>query len=89
MQHGVGDSKAFDTVYAAMCRQVGLECTVISGTRYGEARCWNMLTVDGTAYHVDLLNCSRIGSFQANSASQMYGYVWDYSAYASPAEPDA
>jgi hypothetical protein len=36
LRHGVGDSKALASVYAAMCRQANLDCRVIFGTRYGE-----------------------------------------------------
>lgn len=80
LRHGVGDSKAFATVYGAMCRQVGLDCTAISGTKDGVARYWNILQIDGITYHIDLLSCNESGEFQAMEASQMDGYVWDYSA---------
>lgn len=81
LRHGVGDSKAFATVYSAMCRQAGLDCQVVSGTRAGEARCWNLLKIDGVYYHIDLLQCSSSGGFQAYTDEDMTGYVWDYSAY--------
>lgn len=81
LRHGVGDSKAFATVYAAMCRQAGLDCQVVSGTRAGEAWYWNMLLEDGVYYHVDLLRCSSAGGFRAKTEEEMSGYVWDYSAY--------
>lgn len=81
LRHGVGDSKAFATVYAAMCRKVGLVCHVISGTRAGEAWYWNVVESDGTYYHLDLLQCSQNGGFQLLGAIQMTGYVWDYSAF--------
>lgn len=77
--HGVGDSKAFATVYAAMCRRSGLECKVVSGTRAGEARYWNMVCIDEVYYHVDLLRSG--GSFRTRTDEEMSGYVWDYSAY--------
>ena len=80
LRHGVGDSKAFATIYAAMCRQVGLNCTAISGTKDGVARYWNVLQMDDATYHIDLLSCNDSGEFQATDASQMIGYVWDYSA---------
>lgn len=77
LHHGVGDSRAFSTVYSAMCRQVELECLVVSGTRHGESRYWNIVQVDGIYYHVDLL----AGEFRLRTDAQMSGYVWDYSAY--------
>ena len=79
--HGVGDSEAFATVYQAMCRQAGLECQVISGTRNGEPRHWNLIFVDDQWLHVDLLEASAQGGFQSLESDLMQGYVWDYSAY--------
>lgn len=81
LHHGVGDSKAFATVYAAMCRQAGLDCEAISGTRSGRAWHWNVLKVDGEIYHVDLLRCLEQGQFFYKNADGMSDYVWDYSAH--------
>lgn len=79
--HGVGDSRAFATVYAAMCRRVGLECRVVSGTCNGESQFWNIICVDGVYHHLDLVNCSQNGAFHVWGDEEMSGYVWDYSAY--------
>lgn len=79
LRHGVGDSKAFATVYAAMCRRADLECLVITGTRDGEPWTWNMVCDEGTYYHLDLLGAA--GAFQELTDDEMEGYVWDYSAY--------
>ncbi len=81
LRHGVGDSRAFATVYAAMCRDAGLECMVVTGTRDGEPWVWNMICEDGFYWHVDLLRCSENGRFQNQLDADMEGYVWDYSAY--------
>ena len=79
--HGVGDSRAFATVYAAMCRAAGLECSIVTGTCSGEPRVWNIICDNGYYYHVDLLRSSEQGRFREWTDNQMYGYVWDYSAY--------
>ena len=81
LRHGVGDSKAFATVYAAMCRRAGLNCQVVSGTKDGEARFWNIVGIDQVYYHVDLLASSDAGSMIKCSDEEMSGYVWDYSAH--------
>lgn len=81
LHHGVGDSRAFATVYAAMCRAAGLECSIVTGTRSGEPWTWNMVCDNGYYYHVDLLRSSAAGRFQEQTDAHMYGYVWDYSAY--------
>lgn len=79
--HGVGDSRAFATVYAAMCRRAGLECLTVTGTHEGMPRTWNIICDNGLYYHVDLLQCSEDGRFYGCSDREMDGYVWDYSAF--------
>lgn len=81
LSHGVGDSRAFATVYAQMCREVGLECLVVVGTRNGEPWAWNMVREGEYYYHVDLLACRDTGSFREQTDDAMVNYVWDYSAY--------
>lgn len=79
--HGVGNGEAFATVYRAMCRQAGLECELISGTKNGEPWFWNLILVEDQWRHVDLLEASAQGGFMSLESDQMQGYVWDYSAY--------
>ena len=81
LRHGVGDSRAFAMVYGAMCRQVGLDCQMVSGTKNGEAWYWNVIQEEDEIYHVDLLACNEQGFFEMKTAEQMDGYVWDYSEY--------
>ncbi len=80
--HGVGDAKAFATVYSAMCRQAGLKCVTVGGTRNGEPWYWNIIQDGENYYHVDLLQCRQNSAFRARTDGEMDGYVWDYSAYA-------
>lgn len=88
LRHGVGDSRAFATVYAAMCRSAGLECRVVTGTRQGEPWTWNMVTEGENYCHVDLLRSSELGGYREWSDWEMSGYVWDYSAYPA-CDPEA
>lgn len=87
LRHGVGDSKAFATVYAAMCRTAELDCRVISGTRDGEPWTWNLICQDGVYYHVDLIRSNENGKLVLNYQKDMDGYVWDYSAYPESEPP--
>lgn len=81
LHHGVGDSRAFAVTYGAMCRQLGLDCRVVIGTREGEPRTWNMVRDGNNFYHVDLLACHDAGVYRQRLDSEMVGYVWDYSDY--------
>lgn len=81
LRHSVGDSRAFATVYAAMCRRAGLDCQVVTGTKAGEPWFWNIICEDDKYYHVDLLRSDGAGVYQKLSDWEMEGYVWDYAAY--------
>lgn len=83
LRHGVGDCRAFANVYAAMCRLAGLECQVVSGTHEGKAWWWNVIRIDDTNYHLDLLQGDQ---FVLRTEIEMSGYVWDFTAY--PAKID-
>lgn len=78
LRHGVGDSRAFATVYAAMCSKAGLECQVVTGTHNGEPWTWNIVKDEDRYCHVDLL---RGNAYREMTDSEMAGYVWDYSAF--------
>ncbi len=89
--YGVGDSKAFASVYAAMCRKAGLECLTVVGTYNGEVRYWNIVSIEGIYYHVDLLRSKEEGQFRDMTDEEMEGYVWYFPAYPTcgprPVEP--
>lgn len=81
LRHGIGDSRAFAQVYAAMCRDAGLTCMTVTGTRDGEPWTWNIILDGEEYYHVDLLRCSESGKYREHTDEEMQGYVWDYSDY--------
>lgn len=80
--HGVGDARAFAILYAAMCREAGLECQVVVGTKSGWPWYWNIVHIDGAYYHVDLLRSKSDGALRFLTDKIISeGYVWDFSAY--------
>lgn len=81
LRHGVGDSRAFATVFGAMCRNADLECLTVTGTRNAEPWTWNIVRDGDQYYHLDLTQCKEDGFFYERSDSAMTGYVWDYSAF--------
>lgn len=90
LRYGTGDSKAFATVYASLCRRMGLDCLTVSGARDGESWYWNLIQVEGEYYHLDLLHCSGEGDFQMRTDSEMKAsYVWDYDAYPVSPAPES
>ena len=81
LRYGVGDCKAFASVYAAMCQKANLPCEVVVGTRNGEAWSWNLIKLEDAYYHLDLLACNERGEFLPMTGEELSGYVWDYSMY--------
>lgn len=81
--HGEGDSRAFAVVYAAMCRQAGLECHVVTGTRDGSPWVWNAIRINGDYRYIDLIRCSQQREFHFHTQEEMTDYVWDYSAHSA------
>ena len=77
LHQGIGDSKAFATVYAAMCRQAGLSCQTVSGTRAGQKWYWNILQIGDVTYHIDLLRCRETGQFSYKTPQEMTDYIWN------------
>ena len=75
---GVGDSRAFAQVYAAMCTRIGLEAKTVSGTRAGEKHHWNLVRIDGAWYHLDLMASAQ---FRPMTDGEMADYDWDREAY--------
>jgi hypothetical protein len=88
LRQGQGDSKAFATVFAAMCREAGLGCQVVTGTRWGEAWCWNMVKDETGWHHVDIILCSQGDGLVYRADAEMEGYVWDYEAYPTSNLPE-
>ena len=88
LRHSVGDSRAFATVYAAMCRRAGLDCRVISGTWEGEPRSWNLISFGDRYYHLDLVECYQTGGYRLRFDEEMTGYVWDYAAHPQSVPPE-
>jgi hypothetical protein len=71
---GIGDSRAFSQVYAAMCRRIGLEARTVSGTKNGEPYWWNQIFLEDRWYHLDV---TASGTFAPMTDDQLSGYEWD------------
>lgn len=74
---GVGDSYSMAVVYGLLCRQVELECQVVSGTKNGEPWFWNVICLDGVWCHVDLMTDLDGGDLTLRSDQEMKNYTWD------------
>lgn len=80
--NGVGDSKAFAYTYAALCRQEGLNCLVVSDTLDGMTHYWNVVCLDGQSYQLDLIECDKLGLFSLQPEDKKAREVQAYTVVA-------
>ncbi len=87
---GIADSHSLAHIFRLLCRENGLECQVVNGTKDGEAYYWNILTLDGTACHVDLMDSWLQDDLVPRFDDEMEVYAWereDYPACPKPVDP--
>ncbi len=81
LRYGVGDSRAYARMFAAMCRNADMPCMIVTGTKNGEPWVWNIIEINGVYYHVDILREPNSQVFLRYTDEQMAGYVWDFLEY--------
>lgn len=81
---GQADSEGVALAYVEMCHQLGLECEIVYGQRAWRDACWNIVTLEGERYHVDVSACMTEGlwsGFLHSDESMWSEYRWDTAAY--------
>lgn len=77
--NGRADSEGLAMAYMAGCQALGLESTVILGRLDGEDHVWNLVTIGGMTYHVDVTGGAVfLGDDELLLSA---GYWWDTSLY--------
>ena len=76
----LASSLGFASVVYAECGQSKMTCRIIEGTRGGESRAWNCLTIDGEECYVDLMRSLELGQTELTLLTAdgllAEGYVW-------------
>ena len=95
---GEADSEGLALALKACCQAAELDCLVVAGRVDGEEHYWNMVTLAGVSYHVDVSGRADGGvpAVFLSGDEQLWGiYWWDTSEYPScpedlqsSAEPD-
>lgn len=75
---GSASSEGLAMAMLALCRAQDIECTVVSGRMDNEPHMWNIVSVDGAYYHVDV---SDPEAFLAGDEELWGVYWWDTSEY--------
>ena len=51
---GDANSQGIAMAYQLLCEKAGIRCLVVPGTKEDSVHCWNIITVNGVNWHVDL-----------------------------------
>ena len=81
---GESSSEGMALAYKVLCDAAGVECTVVEGRFERAEHFWNIITIDGESYHVDVSRVRSLGygSTFLMSDAQMWGsYWWDDQDY--------
>lgn len=70
--NGTSVCQGYATLYHAMCKSVGMDSRVISGTGDGGAHAWNIIKIDGAYYNVD---STWFDGFEESGGTGK-GFVW-------------
>lgn len=78
------NSEGFAMAYKALCDALGVDCRVVSGRLDKAQHAWNIVSLNGNYYHVDVSQLGRFGlsSVFLRDDSAMWGrYWWDIEKY--------
>ena len=78
------NSEGLAFAYVDLCRQLKLECSIVYGQYQWQDRCWNIVKIDGSYYHVDVFEAINSGlesSFMVNDENFWGNHRWDVASY--------
>lgn len=75
------DSEGMAMAYQALCSTLGVSCQTVSGRLDNEIHFWNVVTLDGQSYHVDVTAAEE--AFLTGDDEMWGRYWWDTAAYPS------
>ena len=81
---GEADCEGMALAYKALCDTLGIGCQVVEGRFDRTEHYWNIVTLDGSSYHVDTSRAAEFGlanTFLRSDAEMWGGYWWDIAEY--------
>ena len=82
--NGKANSQGLSLAMIALSNRLGLDCKLVYGQRNWRNHYWNILSVDGEYYHLDVEMCITDGiesGFLLNDEHMWKTYRWDMSGY--------
>ena len=77
---GSAVGEGFAMAYKALCDELDLNCRVVLGHLKGMVHAWNIVTLNGENYHIDVAMCALNGvetAFFKADSSFIEDYSWD------------
>lgn len=71
---GQTDSQGLAMAYRAVCDTLGIGCSVVNGQYDSNAHVWNIVTIAGKRYHIDLTSYS--GTLWLQPDQDIWGRYW-------------
>ena len=79
---GEANSEGIAMAYQLLCDMAGIPCRLVRGTREESVHCWNLITVDGASWHLDLTaRESRDRFLHTDEELEDRGYTWSRTDY--------
>ena len=78
--NGNAVGEGFAMAYKALCDELGFDCRVVLGYHNGIVHAWNIVSLYGDYYHIDVSMCAVDGvetAFLRSDASMMGQYSWN------------
>jgi len=76
---GTSDAEGLALAYEALCQTLGADCQLVSGRLDNEDHCWNIVSLSGRSYHIDLTDLAA--SFLVGDDDIWGRRWWDTAAY--------
>lgn len=84
LQNGSAIGEGYAMAFKALCGSLNLPCYVVLGERDGLSYAWNIVSYDGSYYHIDPALCDEIGmsgGFFKNDSDMSERYTWNRTKY--------
>ncbi len=81
---GAANDEGMAYAYVYLCRLLNLDCRMVYGQKNWEDGCWNIISAEGSYYHVDPTVCAAgdyNGGFLLRDEVMWENCRWDVSAY--------
>lgn len=78
---GTANSESVAMAYQLLCDKAGIPCQVVRGARNEEVHCWNLITLDGVSWHLDVTAGDVQHTFLHTDEEMERAYSWSREDY--------